>query len=367
MQERVHLVTGATGFLGSVLALELLGQPDERVVCLARPGDDPAEAERRVRASLERAAGATLQRGLLRGAWTRLRVVPGDICQDLCGVAPERAGRVSHVWHSAATLRFEPELEGEIHAHNVGGTQQVLELARQLGAERFCYVSTAYVAGARSGRALEALCPVDAPVHNAYERSKILAERTVAESGLDYLIFRPSIVIGPSKTAVPAGSDSGFYGYIRRLISLKRLARRQDRLADLDRLFLPGDPEAALDLIPVDAVVHNAVAIDRLGSDDRIFHLTNAAPPRVAEAARVIGRRLGISGPHFHAGPAQGPYAEQIESHMQFFLSYLAGGKVFDRRHTDAVVGAEASLWPLYAEGLDRYVDGYVRTVERRV
>jgi len=359
--ESTHLVTGATGFLGSALVLELLRETSASVVCLARPAGDSSRARERMKRSLERAATASQQSHVLDRLQDRWRVVSGDILKPDCGVDEAKVGRVSCVWHVAASLRFEPELAPDIFRHNVEGTRNVLALADRIGAERFQYMSTAYVAGAREGSILEQLMPLDTPVNNAYEGSKVRAEHLVAQSGLDYRIYRPSIVIGYSKTASAAASESGFYGYVRRLARLRRVLQRRGELDKLALATLPGDPEAPLDLIPVDAVVHNAVSIARSPSRARIFHLTNASPPQVGAVARTLNRRLRIDGPSFQRDPSgEGPYAAKLAELMRFFLSYVAGGKTFDRSNTDAAIGAEASLWPLDADGVERYVDRFL-------
>jgi nucleoside-diphosphate-sugar epimerase len=359
---RVHLVTGATGFVGSALVLELLRETDDFVVCVARPADDAGEAARRLHAALEEAACASEQEQLLERAPGRLRAIAGDLLCERCGVRPERVGRVDEVWHAAATLRFEAQQRDWILEHNVGGTRQMLALARALGAGRFNYVSTAYVSGARNGYIAEELAPRTGAVNNAYEESKVLAEHLVAESGLEYRILRPSIVIGYSKTCA-AGSDDGFYGYLRKLAALRRLAQRKGQLADLGRAQLWGNPDAPLHLIPVDAVARNAVRIGLSSSSERIFHLVNAAPPRVGDVSAAIGRRLGLEGPQIGMSNDRepSPYDDAFSQHMSFFTAYLERSRQFGQEHTDAAIGREASWWPLDAEGLERYIDRFLR------
>ena len=359
---RVHLVTGATGFVGSALVLELLRETDDFVVCVARPADDAAEASRRVHAALAVAARGSEQEQLLERARGRLRAVPGDLLSERCGVRADRVGRVDEVWHAAATLRFEAVQRDWIFAHNLGGTREMLALADVLGASRFNYVSTAYVSGARTGHIPEELAPRDGRVNNAYEESKVQAEHLVAESGLAYRILRPSIVIGYSKTCA-AGSDDGFYGYLRKLAALRRLAQRKGQLADLARARLHGDPEAPLHLIPVDAVARNAVRISLSSSAQHVFHLVNAAPPCVGDVSAAIGRRLGLDGPRvgLSDGPDPSPYDGAFSEHMSFFTAYLERTRQFCQQNTDAAIGREASWWPLDAEGLERYIDRFLR------
>jgi nucleoside-diphosphate-sugar epimerase len=277
-------------------------------------------------------------------------------------VRPDRVGRVDEVWHAAATLRFEAPQRDWILRHNEGGTREMLALARALDVGCFNYVSTAYVSGSRTGYIPEELAPRAARVNNAYEESKVRAEHLVAESGLAYRILRPSIVIGYSKTCA-AGSNDGFYGYVRKLAALRRLAQRKGQLADLARAQLYGDPEAPLHLIPVDAVARNAVRISLSSSAERIFHLVNAAPPCVGDVSAAIGRRLCLDGPTvgMSSDREPSPFDALFSQHMSFFTAYIDRGRQFGQQNTDAAIGREASWWPLDAEGLERYIDRFLR------
>jgi hypothetical protein len=46
---------------------------------------------------------------------------------------------------------------------------------------------------------------------------------------------------------------------------------------------------------------------------------------------------------------------------MSFFTAYLDRSRQFGQEHTDAAIGREASWWPLDAEGLERYIDRFLR------
>jgi thioester reductase-like protein len=82
----------------------------------------------------------------------------GDLVLPGLGLAPEAwtklSRRVTHIVHSAAELRFDGALE-EMRRINVEGTRHLLALARSAhehhGIARYAHVSTAYVAGGRTG------------------------------------------------------------------------------------------------------------------------------------------------------------------------------------------------------------------------
>ncbi len=79
-----------------------------------------------------------------------------------------------------------------------------MRLAEGFGSGAFNHVSTAYVAGRLTGRIAEVDDPRPRAYNNIYEESKHLGEYIVAKdcgaSAMGYRIFRPSIVIGHSRT-----------------------------------------------------------------------------------------------------------------------------------------------------------------------
>ena len=87
---RVHLVTGATGFVGRALVLELLARTQAPVVCLVRA--DGTSPQERLRNALFEAADAYDCPQSVRAAITqRCHAVAGDIRSPECGLA-RRAG-----------------------------------------------------------------------------------------------------------------------------------------------------------------------------------------------------------------------------------------------------------------------------------
>ena len=164
------LLTGATGLVGGELLPRLLrAAPRSRIHCLVRARD--AEALERRRSTLLARAHVAPE------AAARVRAVAGDTSAADLGLGDARAalaGRVRSVVHAAASTRFDLSLD-EARRTNVEGTANVLAFAREAGA-RLQHVSTAYVAGERSG--VLRVRDADAPraFHNTYEQSKWEAE-----------------------------------------------------------------------------------------------------------------------------------------------------------------------------------------------
>jgi dihydroflavonol-4-reductase len=169
------LVTGASGFLGSHVARQLVSRGEE-IRVLMRPS------------STNRAI-----------ADLSLEYVTGDL-RDPASVARAMEG-AKRVFHVAADYRFWAKRKQDIYDSNVGGTKHLLEAARRAGVEQFIYTSTV------------ATVAVDRPQHpneftdarldemvGHYKRSKWMAEQEAlkaAKTGLPVIVVMPTTPVGP--------------------------------------------------------------------------------------------------------------------------------------------------------------------------
>jgi long-chain acyl-CoA synthetase len=117
---------------------------------------------------------------------------------DALGLAPsDRAAvqrDVSAIIHLAADTTFSAPLE-RARAVNTHGTERVLELASDCALPiHVAYVSTAFVAGRRTGLIAENAIETTSWV-NAYEQSKHEAEAVVREHASSWVILRSSTVV----------------------------------------------------------------------------------------------------------------------------------------------------------------------------
>jgi nucleoside-diphosphate-sugar epimerase len=110
------LVTGASGFLGSHVARQLVARGEEVRVLMRT-------------SSTNRAIGDL-----------SLEYVTGDL-RDAASLERALAG-VKCVFHVAADYRLWARKSRDIYDSNVGGTKNLLEAAKRAGVERFIYTST---------------------------------------------------------------------------------------------------------------------------------------------------------------------------------------------------------------------------------
>jgi thioester reductase-like protein len=341
-----HLVTGGTGFVGAALVIELLLHSDDEILVLARPSST-ATASERAYAALENALsvyGISLGMTEVR---RRVAVIAGDVTADGCGVR-EDFGAVGQVWHAAASLRYENRYAEEINATNVSGTRNMLQLAERGRAHTFNYVSTAYVAGRASGSVTERIHG-DADSNNHYERSKVAAESLVVmHPSMRFRLFRPSIVVGHSKT-LAATAFSGFYGFFRQLVQFAGMVNRtQKGLLERTALKMRMDHHLRINLIAVDHVAKEAVRIG-LSDEVGIFHLTNRIPPTLSTVVPTIFELLGLQPPVFVEDRSQLDWlGERFDQRLDFYGSYITGDKHFVRERSDEVLGTQRELDVLY-------------------
>ena len=157
-------LTGATGFVGRRLLERLPATQHSDVRCLTR---HPAQLPEP------------------RTDGVRLEAVVGDLSSP--DRWAERLAGVETVLHLAA---LTGKARGEsFEAVNHAATRELLERARACGVTRFIFVSSV-AAGFSDQR------------HYPYAQSKARAEQAVRASGLDTLIVRPTMVLGPGSAVL---------------------------------------------------------------------------------------------------------------------------------------------------------------------
>lgn len=206
------LVTGATGFLGSHLTMALR---DSGVIATGRD-----------RAKLSRLSDQGVP------------VVPLDLTHHVPAADRDRIGSIDGVVHCAG-LSSPWGRKAAFVAANLDATRHVLDLARQLGAKRFVFVSTASVYFRFQDQ--NGLKEADLPAHfvNDYARTKRAAELAVlAEPELRPIVLRPRGIYGAGDTTL--------------LPRLMRVAARRP----IPRFH----PAGATDITHVDDVVRSCLA-----------------------------------------------------------------------------------------------------------
>jgi thioester reductase-like protein len=343
------IVTGVAGFLGSHVLLNWLRDyPTGRVLCLVR-GNHQESAMDRVMGALRVAVdemGAQIQPQALI---ERVDVLDADITDSVWRHSPaflEWTARSSgfEVIHGAANLSFRQEDRDSVWDTNVHGTSSFLQNLMGLsGLKCFNYISTAYVAGCREGYIEEHFSDRPECFNNVYEESKWVAERVVRDlsnqAGMAWRIFRPSIIIGHSKT-YRISSKTGFYKVLEMLLQCAKL-----NPSPTEEVLVPIHRNASLNLIPIDFVVLEMLDIIRAGSGGfcQIFHLTNERPISLADLFFGVAPLTGVNLVFENVCEktrAAGLVAALLKRGLRHYQPYFHHDRVFGRSNVQAL-GAE--------------------------
>lgn len=358
-----RLLTGATGFVGGAVVLELLERTADDIFALVR-GTDDEDSRNRLHASLSAMAEGYGKPQLLEQIRTRTKAVRGDILLPNCGVEPASVPPIDELWHVAASLRYEEEHRAEIESLNIGGTGNVLALAHQLAVSSFNYVSTAYVVGSSTGVIPEQAVTDLAMANNCYEQSKIQAEALVraSEDAFRVRILRPSIVVGSSQTRHGL-NWSGMYGFAKQVMLFRTLAAKKvGTFLSHARIRLLADPDVPVNLVPVDVVARNAVSIALSDSTETYFHLVNSETVPVRDAVSVILNLIGLREPLWvHDTNGFTALDELLDKGMDFYSSYLKNSKSFDVSHTEAACGQGSCSATMDAAEVREYTLHFLR------
>jgi nucleoside-diphosphate-sugar epimerase len=198
------LITGATGFLGGLVVGEALAHTDARLVLPLR---DPKAAD--VVVTRLAADAAAVGRPFGNAERERLHFLPLPAPELIDELLPAlRSHGVADILHCAGCLSYFNVRK--LKSGNIDLTRALLSLGQQLDLRRFVYLSTAFSSGFCQGSIPErihesGIDPTD------YTRTKREAERMVADSGLPWVIVRPSIVVGDSRDGRYGGKPYGVY------------------------------------------------------------------------------------------------------------------------------------------------------------
>lgn len=187
MINKLYLVTGAAGFLGSNVCRQLL-ERGEKVRALALP-NDPA----------------------IKYIPKEVEVIEGDLC-NLDSLEPFFAvpkGIKTIVIHVASMVTVNPEFNQKLIDVNVGGTKNMIEKCLEHEeCEKMVYVSsTGAIPELPKGEQIKEVNEFDPDkVVGWYSRTKAMATQEVLNAvknrGLNLCVVHPSGILGPNDYAV---------------------------------------------------------------------------------------------------------------------------------------------------------------------
>ncbi|MBI9074874.1 MAG: SDR family oxidoreductase [Desulfatibacillum sp.] len=266
-----YFVTGGTGFIGRFLIRNLL----------QRKGTIYVLVRRESKGKLDK----------YKDFWgpgaARVKPIVGDLSKGKLGVSASNItklkGKVDHFFHLAAI--YDMTLDDDILQEkiNINGTRQAVSLANQLDAKCFHHMSSIAAAGLFKGFWREDMFEEAEGLNHPYFSTKHHSEGVVRkESKIPFRIYRPSIVVGHSKTGEMDKVDGPYY-FFKFIQKVRNSIPRW--------VPLVGVEGARINIVPVDYVVD---AMDHIAHkpdlDGKCFHLTDPKPFRVGVVLNLLAR-----------------------------------------------------------------------------
>jgi thioester reductase-like protein len=331
--------TGFPGFIGTRVVKRLLADdPELRVAALVE--SKMADRARQAAEKLE--------------AGDRVEILPGDIAEIGLGLGKDQLDRlhseVTIAYHLAAIYDLAVPLDVAMKV-NIDGTGNVLDFCADCGSlERLNYVSTAYVAGDRTGTVYEHELVMGQGFKNHYESTKFQAEVWVrhAMERIPTTIYRPAIVVGDSQTGETQKFDGPYY--------MLRTIARQVRMNTPIAQF--GQAAAPFNVVPVDFVVDALVA----GAHDEAsvgetLHLVDPDPVTAAELNQILSREYAGREPRYRLPPKAVELSLRSKAVRSMFsgvpregIVYLNHEVHFDTRRAEALLERVGVRCPRFEE-----------------
>lgn len=349
------LVTGFPRMIARRVTSELVvRRPEAKITVLAR-----AKFLDEARAFVERF-----------GERARVEVLEGDCTSIDLGLSgsewKQLAQSLTHIQHHAY-ISWEGAPSSEVNALNIGGTKEILDLARNAPLlRRLVFESTVFVSGDRTGTVFEDELDRGQRFRTEIERSRFVAERLVqrASAELPVTVLRPGLVVGDSRT----GEIDRFDGvYLLVLLVLTAPAELS--------LPLPSRGDCPLHLVPMDYVARASVAVmDDPGALSRTLHLVDPAPRSARRVFELFSSAAGRRSPrgfipaNVMRAVLHTPGLDRLLRSPRAFFEQLATDVTYDSRIARGLLDPYDIRCPSieqYADVLVRYVRD--RLAERRV
>ena len=215
------LLTGATGLIGGEIYYQLPAK--ENVYCLCRDGENTKERLANRQRAITDNNKSDYKFNIVQGDVTKKDWRLNDLNYDM-------------IIHAAGETSFiHKKLCEDV---NIRGTRHLINLIKRSGHKPFLvYIGTATSHGAVKNKEIDETYQGIDKHHNHYTRTKQIAENLIRDSLKDYLILKPTIVMGDNVRDKKLATSIGWAFYILRYFDQ-----------------LPFNPKSHMDYLPVSYV-----------------------------------------------------------------------------------------------------------------
>ncbi len=354
------LLTGASGFVGQLMAAVLLARHDNLQLFLPyRTHHTESDLANQI---LERARDLNPNANLRR---TRLIMKPVSNLLDLLEMDDElKAVGIQEIIHSAGSVSYDDE--ETLLSVNVELTKHLVSLAKKMDVKRFIYISTAFSCGFGRKLVYEDLHPEPTFDPTLYTKTKRQTENLIIKSGVPYVIMRPSIVIGDSKTGIYYGKPYGIY-------QLMHFAHKVGRGSRKDNLHVIA-PNVKLQVIHQDHFQDAMEKVFRYAPASTIVHLASEYSSLITSRELVdywVQSYLKPSSIHYYDSLADFPMEDgRLDRKEKLFVEMtgvnneIAGYDLeFDLTQLRKMYRGDENFPKVTYESLQKCIDWYMQKI----
>jgi thioester reductase-like protein len=347
------LITGFPSFVARKLLDTILArEPESQLRLLVRP---------------DALTGLEEHLDALPAGRERVIVYSGDVAAIDLGLSGreylELIAHVTDIYHIASIWYLGVD-RSEAFEVNVRGAQNVIDAAYEMQQlNRLNHLSTAFVAGDRTGVIMEDELEEDQGFRNAYEESKFQAEIAMREAmaHLPVSIYRPSIIVGDSRTG-EIDKMAGPYYLMNAIVNMPSVVP----------ILMPGKGDKPLNLVPIDFVCEAMHRISlRPTTAGKTFHLSDPNPLSARKVfelvAETAGRRAPVGAFPYRLTKLilKFPYLEKFTRNPRQFMDDFNQLTIYNSINTLEALSGESTC-PPFPSYVDRLVE-YIKASELEI
>ncbi len=305
------LLTGITGYLGTLVAATLLSETQYQIVAPIRSGHTREQLIQTIQ--LETNTNYSMS----RIDFDRLvTIILPPIIEIHTLFKILNSLEIAEIIHCAGCVDYFDS--ARLNEANIELTAELISLGKKLQVKRFIYLSTAFSSGYVDGLIPETLHSSPRIDPTEYTRSKREAEMLVSQSSLPYLILRPSIVIGDSQNGHYSGKPYGMYQFMS---AFEKLLCDRYRPA---MYFLA--PKVKLQILHQDAFIAAFLAAYHQVPDDSILHIVSEQEtlPTVQETMSLWSQLSCPASTHNYYEHMSDVPTEGIDRRIKMWLEFTS-------------------------------------------